>query len=802
MTAMRREKSSNRKNITSNHNAVWSSASRNNLTVPSNNQVKQKSIIDKNVSSDPNKFKLTPAENTPSLPVTQSGIFKKGVQKLFNNLSSINLNNPMQNEPTPANRDSNKTVLSLVSNEDTALRLSPNIQKLEENCVQAKQPISPSHKTPNPEIPATNTVTTNPKSPGSPSMMNTRDMPQIKHDLKNIRDKKNSIRSKGSIIHHMSPNKGRRGSIELDPDVDYGDLKNRRSHMVASQEDIRPVPFREVFGPLHEESPSLARKNSQESHQNLTFTRNTPFRSSTQHANSHAHHHHHTNSDKLPGSSYKKLQPIYKHSRLIKDDRKMPLTVLHIGGAGDKEQIYSEFYHAMQEATISFNVFIMFVAYVAMILLFTCIYYGLETWSDGQCLTGVIDPDASPKNFTTAFLLALESQTTIGYGGRHPKDNCIWPMFVNSAQYILNLVLLGYVTVMVYNRLVKRRGLDLIRFAKNAVICERNGHLSLLVRVASTSSVDILSSTITAKLLCTRISVEQEFIPLEELEVDFDNQWSILTNIPIDYVHTISEDARNLKGKLYSPFWDVNAQILDPIKNPNINFELVVICNVTIASTGTTYQCKKSYTTKEIKWGERYEQCIFKFNKQQAAEYINLNKLHRRESSESSGSGNSGGSDYEDKNLIRRRKNDTIGQKSPNSDSNSPKYAKFNTTGSSENSNSPKRKSSIINLPSLKQVTNFNMTNFSIPHQNYKGGRKNDSRNFYIDWNKFDETIKLQNFNPKSDIDRSIDRQMAEKEQKRQDMENFTADHFSNNRPFDAQKEFGYWMEGLSFRKV
>ena len=107
-------------------------------------------------------------------------------------------------------------------------------------------------------------------------------------------------------------------------------------------------------------------------------------------------------------------------------------------------------------------------------------------------------------------------------------------------------------------------------------------------------------------------------IPLEELEVDFENQFCILNNVPVDYVHTINEEARQEKGRSHSPFWEVNKDILDVNINPNINFELVVVVNTTIASTGTTYQCKKSYLTSDIKWGQRFRQCVFKLSKAEA----------------------------------------------------------------------------------------------------------------------------------------------------------------------------------------
>ena len=268
--------------------------------------------------------------------------------------------------------------------------------------------------------------------------------------------------------------------------------------------------------------------------------------------------------------------------------------------------------------------------YTSSMLVFAFIYWLAEHFSSGDCLNGVIDinypdPNDSQKTkkdllealyqekgylhvFTTAFLLSLESQTTIGYGSRNPDDSCIWPMFIQSFQNLTNLVILGYVTVMVYNRLIKRRELDLIRFSEYAVICERDGEMCLIVRLASYCDHKIIGTMITAKVLVNRITKEGELIVLQELDLDFDNKDAILSsNVPIDYVHTIRDsDYQNLleesnfnagRGQRnhydssneeeYSPLWDLSKSHLN---DPNICFELVILVNSTIESTGTTYQ--------------------------------------------------------------------------------------------------------------------------------------------------------------------------------------------------------------------
>ena len=55
--------------------------------------------------------------------------------------------------------------------------------------------------------------------------------------------------------------------------------------------------------------------------------------------------------------------------------------------------------------------------------------------------------------------------------------------------------------------------------------------------------------------------------------------------------------------------------------NPNINLEFVVIITATIESTGTTYQCKRSYINTDIKFGHKFGQCIFRENNEYVVDY-------------------------------------------------------------------------------------------------------------------------------------------------------------------------------------
>ena len=87
------------------------------------------------------------------------------------------------------------------------------------------------------------------------------------------------------------------------------------------------------------------------------------------------------------------------------------------------------------------------------------------------------------KDFTSCFLFSLETQHTIGYGGRATTEQCSMAIVVMSLQSILGVVIQACMAGIVFAKFTKpsHRG-ETIMFSKNALITMRNGALYLLVR--------------------------------------------------------------------------------------------------------------------------------------------------------------------------------------------------------------------------------------------------------------------------------------------------------------------------------
>ena len=93
------------------------------------------------------------------------------------------------------------------------------------------------------------------------------------------------------------------------------------------------------------------------------------------------------------------------------------------------------------------------------------------------------------KDFTSCFLFSLETQHTIGYGGRATTEQCSLAIIVMSLQSILGVVIQACMAGIVFAKFTKptSRG-ETIMFSRNALISRRNGRLYLLVRLSPLST--------------------------------------------------------------------------------------------------------------------------------------------------------------------------------------------------------------------------------------------------------------------------------------------------------------------------
>uniref|UniRef100_A0AAQ4R4F3 Potassium inwardly rectifying channel subfamily J member 1b n=1 Tax=Gasterosteus aculeatus aculeatus TaxID=481459 RepID=A0AAQ4R4F3_GASAC len=181
---------------------------------------------------------------------------------------------------------------------------------------------------------------------------------------------------------------------------------------------------------------------------------------------------------------------------------------------------------------------------------------------------------------TTAFLYSLETQTTIGYGGRS-----LIGVFINC--FICGVILAKI-------SLPKKRA-KTVTFSDTAVICLNKESLCLLIRVANLRKTLLIGSQIYGKLVRTTTTADGDTVILDQVDIDFvvdagkDNLFFVC---PMTLYHAIDRS---------SPFYELSANSL-----PQQDFELVVFLDGTAESTSSSCQVRTSYVPQEIQWGHSF----------------------------------------------------------------------------------------------------------------------------------------------------------------------------------------------------
>lgn len=136
-----------------------------------------------------------------------------------------------------------------------------------------------------------------------------------------------------------------------------------------------------------------------------------------------------------------------------------------------------------------------------------------------------------------------------------------------------------------------------IKFSRHAVIGPRNGKLYLMFRIVDLRKRQLIESHIRVYLITRYVTKEGEEIGCfrQPLVVSYDEEddgEKIFLFAPVVVLHEINED---------SPFYDYS---------PNdllfADFEIVVLLEGIVESTGMTTQARTSYLSDEIHWGHLF----------------------------------------------------------------------------------------------------------------------------------------------------------------------------------------------------
>ncbi|ESO00590.1 hypothetical protein HELRODRAFT_82781, partial [Helobdella robusta] len=230
--------------------------------------------------------------------------------------------------------------------------------------------------------------------------------------------------------------------------------------------------------------------------------------------------------------------------------------------------------------------------------------------STEKCVEEVYD-------FTTALLFSIETQQTIGFGSRRMNPHCPEAIFVMMCQSCFGVIIQALMTGLVFAKLSRpKKRAETLLFSKNALICKREGQLCLLFRVGDMRKSHIVEAHVRAIMIKARKTREEEEIPLYQYDLalgDGETEGRLFMVWPVIVEHKIDER---------SPFWELSAE-----KVRQGDFEIVVVLEGIVESTGMTTQARTSYLPSEILWGHLFQKLVT-FDNDSGQYFIDYSRFH------------------------------------------------------------------------------------------------------------------------------------------------------------------------------
>jgi len=225
------------------------------------------------------------------------------------------------------------------------------------------------------------------------------------------------------------------------------------------------------------------------------------------------------------------------------------------------------------------------------------------------------------QDFTSCFLFSLETQHTIGYGGRATTEQCSVAIIVMSIQSIVGVIIQACMAGILFAKFTKptNRG-ETIIFSKNALITMRNGILYLVIRVGDIRPNHLIECHVSGHVAMKEETSEGECLPygLKRIEfgADLDASQEYFQMLwPVTISHKIDEN---------SPLYEFS-----PRDILSKQFEIILTIEGTTQETANTIQVRTSYLPNEILWGYRFEHTCVAYDKQLTKYVVSYHTLNQ-----------------------------------------------------------------------------------------------------------------------------------------------------------------------------
>ncbi|BFZ18816.1 hypothetical protein BsWGS_21855 [Bradybaena similaris] len=244
-------------------------------------------------------------------------------------------------------------------------------------------------------------------------------------------------------------------------------------------------------------------------------------------------------------------------------------------------------------------ILILFCGFFVSYFIFSVIYF-LLSYIHGD-LSHFGDPKYRPciKNLSSywdAVLFSIETQSTIGYGTIYPNPDCtgaVPALFLQiTLGFLMETILLGFIFVKIARPKYRRHTLI---FSRNACICQEDNHLNLQIRVGDIRNTHLIDTRLYGVLIKRYVSEEKYVYPLFQHEIEFEAHGMgdrLFLIWPMVVRHKITPE---------SPLYTLTPEDLLYDK-----FELLIVLEGVIESTGEMIQARTSYTSREIMWAHRF----------------------------------------------------------------------------------------------------------------------------------------------------------------------------------------------------
>ncbi|KAM4624421.1 G protein-activated inward rectifier potassium channel 1-like [Polymixia lowei] len=274
--------------------------------------------------------------------------------------------------------------------------------------------------------------------------------------------------------------------------------------------------------------------------------------------------------------------------------------VQHGNLGGETSRYISDLFTTLVDLKWRWNLLIFILTYTVAWLVMASMWW-IIAYIRGDLRQGGHDSSYTPcvanvYNFPSAFLFFIETEATIGYGYRYITEKCPEGIILFLFQSLLGSIVDAFLIGCMFIKMSQpKKRAETLMFSQDAVISQRDGKLCLMFRVGNLRNSHMVSAQIRCKLIKSRQTPEGEFLPLDQCELDVGfgtgaDQLFLVS--PLTICHEI-----NTK----SPFFDLSQRSL-----MNEQFEIVVILEGIVETTGMTCQARTSYTEDEVLWGHRF----------------------------------------------------------------------------------------------------------------------------------------------------------------------------------------------------